>query len=146
PAGGGPQDGPHGARHLVRPRAARGRPPRRPRVPPARLDRGHGAAPGPAGRARPAAARGRAGGGARAGPAAEPARAARPPGADAPRRAVHPGRRVPERGGGPMNASRATPHFLSQLADRARYGMDTLVRRDPDPRLPAEPDETVRRS
>ena len=45
-----------------------------------------------------------------------------------------------------MNASRATPHFLSQLADRARYGMDTLVRRDPDPRLPAEPDETVRRS
>src|SRR5690625_7385625 len=24
--------------------------------------------------------------------------------------------------------------------------MDTLVRRDPDPRLPAEPDETVRRS
>ena len=45
-----------------------------------------------------------------------------------------------------MNASPATPHFLTQLADRARYGKDTLVRRDPDPRLPAEPDETVRRS
>src|SRR5699024_5993155 len=146
PAGGGPQDGPRGARHLVRARVARGRHPRGPRVPPARLDRGHGSAPGRAGRAGPAADRWRAGGGDRAGPAADPARAARLPGPDATLRDVHPGRRVPQRGGGPMNASRATPHFLSQLADRARYGMDTLVRRDPDPRLPAEPDETVRRS
>jgi len=45
-----------------------------------------------------------------------------------------------------MSISRATPHFLTQLADRARHGSDTLVRRDPDPRRPADPAETARRS
>lgn len=42
-----------------------------------------------------------------------------------------------------MGTSSATPLFLSRLADRARRGEDTLVRRAPELRAPATPSESA---